>query len=423
MAFNTTTSENLAILVSKDKDPVKEGFTLTRMWTFLDATVADTLSTTLDSHPLVKNPQADGQTYTGDFASAKVVLEGGIDDNNQRYRKIIQTLILLALPANSTALLALDSRLKSNNEILSIAELNLGERDGYSYIFDNLAPVTVTVLMEIITDNELLIGLPLGGAAQTAWAGSTSYTVGLIRQFTDGRLYICGIAHTSGTFATDLRDGKWQRYWQYVTREFEVLDNNTARFTVSFSKLSWKGTGNEEIQFSAANGNQSEQERILYPNLDSAQAQIVLDDAKTNTADMTGATPASPGGHVLKTIARISAGGGKYNVTRVTWEPIISISYDSWNNFTAEYEVTTPKFRRISGSDQIRFFVFTTYIKQTTSASAAHSYVDNDSGTNSYIKSNVEYCGYNRFRAIGVTASCTPWETDTKTWNDLGGKA
>lgn len=53
------------------------------------------------------------------------------------------------------------------------------------------------------------VGSPIVfGPAATAWAGTTVYAVG-IRVTNGGLTYFCLIAHTSGTFATDLAAGKW----------------------------------------------------------------------------------------------------------------------------------------------------------------------------------------------------------------------
>jgi hypothetical protein len=41
------------------------------------------------------------------------------------------------------------------------------------------------------------------------WVTSTTYSVGQYVQYTDGNIYVCAIAHTSGTFATDLSNGDW----------------------------------------------------------------------------------------------------------------------------------------------------------------------------------------------------------------------
>ncbi len=45
-------------------------------------------------------------------------------------------------------------------------------------------------------------------AAAAGWVTSTSYTVGIVVT-NSGSSYFCLVAHTSGTFATDLAAGKW----------------------------------------------------------------------------------------------------------------------------------------------------------------------------------------------------------------------
>lgn len=43
----------------------------------------------------------------------------------------------------------------------------------------------------------------------TAWLTATIYAVGALVLHTDGHVYVCLTAHTSGTFATDLAASKW----------------------------------------------------------------------------------------------------------------------------------------------------------------------------------------------------------------------
>lgn len=52
-----------------------------------------------------------------------------------------------------------------------------------------------------------------GVSAYSAWATATSYAVN-DKVLTGGLKYICLVAHTSGTFATDLAAGKWD-LWEY----------------------------------------------------------------------------------------------------------------------------------------------------------------------------------------------------------------
>lgn len=73
------------------------------------------------------------------------------------------------------------------------------------------------------------------------WATTTSYAVmDLVTE--SGSTYICAVAHTSGTFATDLAAGKWM-VWSYIGSGDVVLgpasatDGDIARFDGTTGKL------------------------------------------------------------------------------------------------------------------------------------------------------------------------------------------
>ena len=66
-----------------------------------------------------------------------------------------------------------------------------------------------------------------GGASEGDWATSTAYTVGQTVHESN-KLYICIVAHTSGTFATDLSNLKWR---QLVGFEPSTLDVQNMHYT------------------------------------------------------------------------------------------------------------------------------------------------------------------------------------------------
>ena len=73
------------------------------------------------------------------------------------------------------------------------------------------------------------------------WVTGQAYTVG--QKITQGTTrYMCAIAHTAGTFATDLVAGKWTTTdgWTYATRGWKNENNNTATFTVFFQRVKWQ---------------------------------------------------------------------------------------------------------------------------------------------------------------------------------------
>src|SRR6266566_3802569 len=81
-------------------------------------------------------------------------------------------------------------------------------------ILANLALIQnddTTVKNASIGVNQLSPALTLGFASPKTWVTSTAYTASPASTvFNGGKIYICLISHTSGTFATDLAAGKWQ---------------------------------------------------------------------------------------------------------------------------------------------------------------------------------------------------------------------
>ena len=64
----------------------------------------------------------------------------------------------------------------------------------------------------LLTDETSVYVLSLPTAPRfsyTLWLTATAYVVGDLRRFTDGHVYQCLVAHTSGVFATDLSASKW----------------------------------------------------------------------------------------------------------------------------------------------------------------------------------------------------------------------
>jgi len=97
--LETTTPENKARYVRGDGDTAVThttnnagAQTLWREWPNIDATVAETLQETLLTTAQIDNPQADGETRTGRYSNADVILV----ENNRRWVTIRQKLIRMS---------------------------------------------------------------------------------------------------------------------------------------------------------------------------------------------------------------------------------------------------------------------------------------------------------------------------------------
>ena len=93
----------------------------------------------------------------------------------------------------------------ANNALVEAALENTISRDG-------TAPNTMTGSLDMNGQNILNLGNPIvidGWDWTGPWGTSTVYAVGDVVE-SSGTSYICIVAHTSGTFSTDLGNTKWQ---------------------------------------------------------------------------------------------------------------------------------------------------------------------------------------------------------------------
>lgn len=92
-----------------------------------------------------------------------------------------------------------------NNTLIEAALENTVSRDG-------TAPNTMTGSLDMNGQNILNLGNPItieGWVWKGPWATTTAYVIGDVVE-NSGTSYICILAHTSGTFSTDLSNVKWQ---------------------------------------------------------------------------------------------------------------------------------------------------------------------------------------------------------------------
>ena len=358
-----TTNNADARLIQVVGDPEIAGAQLIRGWPEIAGSAAsgnavEDLFTTLNAvTTLYTDPQANGSVYSGKWVNSEIkALDEFERGGAMRNCAIVQMLTKVSQVASSTDLLALTARVKKHNWITHAEELNYGEHTEYTYIYENLDPSAETVLMDTITDKQLLVGLPLGASEPTDWAQNTAYSAGDIREDpTDNVVYICRVNHTStatGVMADDFREGNWAHYWSYVDRKFQNNRDHTATFMVVFRLTAYLLSGNEEIGWQNETKTRDEKETILYPNVDGYNAQLIFDDAKTNADDMTAATPAAPVDHVLETIRRVPAGDGSYNVTRVTVNSGGELA-EAWPNTAKDYAVKHIEYRRVANTSGV----------------------------------------------------------------------
>ena len=229
-------------------------------------------------------------------------------------------------------------------------------------------------------------GITFDYSSPSPWASPTDYKCGDIVS-ESGNDYICTVDHTSGTFATDLANGRWTLTSTNPTilKEVEAVDTQKSAFTYIWRRVS--------------------KERI---------------EAIWTVADTYGVG----GSYVLNYRDRIDNGDGTANIISGTVIPRYSSgSVPQWDNFEHSFTYTEAKWRRIKDSngdptDEVRFFTSTYHVLQTGSRTAAYAFPNSDSKHPVWAK--VEIYGKGRYRAKCITQSCTAWTDDNGAYSDIG---
>ena len=353
----TTVAEADARYVSVKGEPSDGALSIDRHWAKIDAQYADTLVVALNAIASYTNPQVDAQTYTGKFANASPYAK----EDGTRAIDIGQALIKITAIANVDALAALTPLLLQNNEIITLFDFEEGEGDDITYIYRNLDPASRTTVMDI-SDSDLVSHLPGAGwsYADRHWKNLSNNTAEFSAVFRK-----VSWTNISGTTPNQVIDDRvilgYKNYNPQTAAEGhnvqkidggrglpiaqaeEVRDNETSDsgYSIDSIQLNELGNGQASIQktqtkqraigsnvyrfWRAATGGQPEHETVIWLNLTSANATLVYNDAKTNTANMAGATyAASPATHLLKNVERQPLGNELFNVVRVTWIPYVT---------------------------------------------------------------------------------------------------
>jgi hypothetical protein len=120
----------------------------------------------------------------------------------------------------------------TNNALVEAALENTISRDG-------TAPNTMTGSLDMNGQSILNLGNPIvidGWDWTGPWGTSTVYAVGDVVE-SSGTSYICIVAHTSGTFSTDLGNTKWQLV---ATATLPTQTSHSGKYlTTNGSSASW----------------------------------------------------------------------------------------------------------------------------------------------------------------------------------------
>lgn len=359
MALFTTLDENKARLrPGRFKTPTIAGDKLFRQWEYIDATVADSLVTDI-SALTVTNPKADKQTYTGTFAIGLIKAEAQGD----RSVTITQELTLVNALTDIASLRALSPVKLYENEILRPNRLDEGEQDRVTFEYRNINPTSRATAMAF-TDAEIegTLGVATGEYWRRAFNIQEDGTAIFTISSTDADFFNTSgdtpdrVLATTRTFSNDNYDPQNDKAGVNRTKvdgaddvpndaAYEIADNQVAEsgWALTGVSVSENGDGGAAIRraqvkkrattdqfvtrFSSAQGNQPESQTVVWLNLSETDADTVYNDATSNQADMTAATPAAPASHVLRHVEKPfetgvdSDGKQMFGVVRITWIP------------------------------------------------------------------------------------------------------
>jgi len=131
--------------------------------------------------------------------------------------------------------------------------------------------------------------------------------------------------------AAEVRDNQVADSGWAIT-DVRINDNRDGSASLQRRQTIKRGKTDEfTTGFTAASGSQPESETVIWHNITNADADLIVSDAKTNTADMTAATyAAAPANHVFKGTNKSpvrgidSAGEQIFDLVRRTWIPLNS---------------------------------------------------------------------------------------------------
>lgn len=235
------------------RDMCTQKLNLTRMWVNIDPEYLANIEQALKARVNVINPQCEvldsesdqliGQKrYTGRFAVAERradPLQGQTPGQPDATCTLYEQLQEVSLPTNITELGALTPEFpKYDNELKRIFTTATGDYDVIALEYKFMDVLARGYLMGECSAN---LNTLVAAGDYTSWATGLTYAIGQ-KIVNSGTRYMCLVAHTAGTFATDLTAGKWSTLdgWAYADRHWANQEDNTATFTVFYQRIKWQ---------------------------------------------------------------------------------------------------------------------------------------------------------------------------------------
>jgi len=396
----TTLPEDEARLVTAEGDPRVAGFNLHRMWPYVDPQGVDTLIVGLLNTTNVAAPQADSQTYAGNFVVGKVWTKRNEDASTEVHQQMSKT----AFVTNTTDL---GRPIKNGDRtLLNYLQFNEGTNQGVWHVYQHIDPRRRDVALGLVpTESGHRIvkrefkteedgsGTLIVRFETNRW---TNYKGNYGKQTNEvSRTNPSGIQHTETKMVDGLDKVRAEATRNNVTADAnKFLDNVQLQErengeygllwgqTYARTTAQWVNT-----EFQAAYGNQKEMETVTWHFLTETNAQLILSDAKVNQAAMASSSyRAAPASHYLLDIEKQPADNGSYTVRRRTWKAgaatiVWPESNEQWSNNL--YEV---KYDSIGTNLFFRVEYYYRLTKQHSSYDDAQDTIGTNRWANAYVK-------------------------------------
>lgn len=417
----TTLPEDEARLVAATGDPRTALFGLHRFWPYVDPQSADTLIVGLVSVTNVAGPQADSQTYAGNFVVGKVWTTRNEDASTEIHQSMAKT----AFVTNVTDL---GRPIKNGDRtLLNYLQFNEGTNQGVWHVYQRIDPRRRDVALGLVpTESGHRIvkrefkteddgtGTLIVRFETNRWSNYSPGNYGKSTQIVavanwDEKSDQAGIQRS----VTKMIDGL-DKVRAEATRnligadsgwfldQVRLQEKDNGEFGIDYSQTKSRPVTNwVNTEFQAAYGREPEVETIRWHFQTETNAQLIVSDAKVNQAAMASSSyRAAPAGHFLNVVQKDPADNGSYTVTRRTWKVggatiVWPQSNTEWSNSIYKVEYST-----IGTNLFFRVEYFWRMKKAFSSYEDAETYLQQPSVTNSWRNAYVDTIGRQEFLGI-----------------------
>lgn len=418
--LNQTTAEADARLVEAVGDIKSSGFRLTRSWPWLQSESASGTSLqglleAVNDISAYTNPLANGQTYTGIFVHTEsIAIDENRDGTDERHATILQTLTRVMVPTNVGDLTSLGKVIKNQDEeILNYLQFNEGTNQNIWHVYPNIDPARRTVVMafnpteaghriikkEFRTEKDNT-GTFLVTFETNRWvnfSGNYAIQTNVMREVNyDPDAASAGLTWRQTKMADGLYKDRAENIRDnsspdanWFLDDVQLIERDNGEYALIWDQTKERGTNEYIVTKIISNqGRQQEEEVVNWFWLTEANADLMVLSATNNETDTTGAYPASPASHRLRSVEKSPNENGSFNVERRTFIPNNTgsavwpeTSGRNYTNFYIHSWRTASITANTGDIERVKFTVYADVHQYWSSLNSAWAVVNNDPET------------------------------------------